>query len=69
MDIGKSKPLKVEKGTTVVIPSIAIHNDPKYWEDPDLYKPERFANKEELTLRAKGIYLPFGDGPRMCIGK
>lgn len=68
MDVGKREPLKVEKGTSIVVPLYAIQNDPTYWEDPDQFKPERFANKEGISAKAKGVYLPFGDGPRMCIG-
>lgn len=68
MDIGKNKPLKIEKDMSIAIPVYALHNDPKYWKDPDDFKPERFANKEDATAKSKGIYLPFGDGPRMCIG-
>ena len=69
MDVGKDKPLKIEKNTSIVIPLYALHNDPQYYQDADLFKPERFANKEDINAKAKGIFLPFGDGPRMCIGK
>lgn len=68
MDVGKSELLKIEKDTSIVIPLYGIHNDPKYWEDPDLFKPERFANKKDISAKAKGLFIPFGDGPRMCIG-
>ncbi|KAK6642293.1 hypothetical protein RUM44_014016 [Polyplax serrata] len=68
MDIGKAKPIVIEKGTPTVIPIYAIQNDPAYWEDPKSFKPERFMKKEDVEAKSKGIYLPFGDGPRMCPG-
>lgn len=69
MDIGKAKPIVIEKGTPTVIPIYAIQNDPAYWEDPKSFKPERFMKKEDVEAKSKGIYLPFGDGPRMCPGE
>ena len=35
------------------------------WEDPDAFRPERFADRKAIDRYA---YLPFGDGPRICIG-
>jgi cytochrome P450 len=51
----------------VSIPIYAIHRDPKYFDDPEAFKPERWTDefKQELPRAA---YLPFGYGPRMCIG-
>ncbi|KAJ4434864.1 hypothetical protein ANN_23435, partial [Periplaneta americana] len=57
----------VDKGTPVVIPVLALHRDPKYYPDPDRFNPERF-NEEEKTKRHQCVYLPFGEGPRICIG-
>jgi len=56
---------KVEKGTAAFIPIHAIQHDPEYFEDPEEYKPERFIGGNIKP----GTYLPFGDGPRICIGK
>ena len=55
----------IEPGTSVHIPVYALHHDEKYFPDPFTFNPERFA--EGNTMR-KGTYLPFGDGPRICIG-
>jgi cytochrome P450 family 6 len=57
----------LEKGTPVIIPIYAIHRDPLYYSDPDRFDPERFTeyNKEK---RPAYTYLPFGEGPRICIG-
>ncbi len=46
----------------------AMHRDPRYFQDPDLFTPERWAGDLEKRL-PKGVYFPFGDGPRICIGK
>ncbi|PSN57639.1 Cytochrome P450 6k1 [Blattella germanica] len=69
-----TKPYKIpgtnvvlEKGTPVIIPIYAIHRDPLYFSDPDRFDPERFTeyNKEK---RPQYTYMPFGEGPRICIG-
>jgi len=44
-----------------------MHYDTKYYTDPEKFIPERFS-AEEKAKRPSGIYLPFGDGPRICIG-
>ncbi len=45
-----------------------MHRNPRYFEDPEIFKPERWANDLEKNL-PRGVYFPFGDGPRVCIGK
>nr|WDY85982.1 cytochrome P450 6HX2 [Pagiophloeus tsushimanus] len=57
----------IEKGTPVVISAIGLHRDPELFPNPDKYDPERFspANKQNI---APYTYLPFGEGPRNCIG-
>ncbi|KAL0266932.1 UNVERIFIED_CONTAM: hypothetical protein PYX00_009337 [Menopon gallinae] len=68
-DLGNGKKVPVKKGMSVVLPSYGIHTDPLYWEDPLTFNPDRFpSNEEGQQAKAKGIYMPFGDGPRMCIG-
>jgi cytochrome P450 family 6 len=56
------------KGTGVYIPILALHHDPQYFPDPDKFDPERFT-EENKQNRPNYTYLPFGEGPRMCIGK
>nr|UXF47980.1 cytochrome P450 CYP71-1 [Daphne genkwa] len=56
--------------TRVIINAWAISTNPKYWEDPDTFKPERFLDNER-TFDYRGNqfeYLPFGSGRRMCPG-
>lgn len=55
------------KGMTILIPVHAIHHDPDIYEQPDDFRPDRFA-PEEIKKRPSGSFLAFGDGPRNCIG-
>ncbi|KAF0770710.1 putative cytochrome P450 6a13, partial [Aphis craccivora] len=60
--------LVIEKGQKIIIPVYALHYDKQYYTDPEKFIPERFS-PEEKAKRPRCIYLPFGDGPRICIGK
>ncbi|CAG9772146.1 unnamed protein product [Ceutorhynchus assimilis] len=57
----------IKKGTRVHIPVWGLHRDPDYYPDPDVFDPERF-NEENKLKRPDFTFLPFGEGPRMCIG-
>lgn len=57
----------LEKDTRVWIPVHAIHHDPEYYPDPEMFDPERFSPKE-VAKRDPILWLPFGDGPRNCVG-
>ena len=48
-----------------MIPIYALHRNNLLWDDPDSFRPERFADRKAIQRYA---YLPFGDGPRICIG-
>lgn len=60
--------LTLDVGTKISIPTFAIHYDPEYYPDPEKFDPERFS-PENIESRPHYTYLPFGDGPRNCIGK
>lgn len=70
-----SRPYKIpgtdavlEQGVHVHIPVYALHRDPEYYPNPEKFDPERFT-EENKKARPQFTYLPFGDGPRICIGK
>ncbi|MBM3573900.1 MAG: cytochrome P450, partial [Alphaproteobacteria bacterium] len=55
------------KGTDVMIVPWLLHRHRKLWADPECFDPERFA-PERAGNRHRFAYLPFGGGPRICIG-
>ncbi|EEB83832.1 cytochrome P450 [Roseobacter sp. GAI101] len=55
----------IRPGDTVMIPIYALGHHEMLWDDPDAFRPERFADRTSIDRYA---YLPFGDGPRICIG-
>lgn len=56
---------EIRPGDTVVLPIYALHRHHMLWENPDQFDPSRFADPKAIDRFA---YLPFGDGPRVCIG-
>lgn len=60
--------LQIEPGRKLFVTLYGLHMDPKYYTEPDKFLPERFS-KEQRTDMNKMAYLPFGEGPRMCLGK
>ncbi|XP_035685177.1 cytochrome P450 3A8-like [Branchiostoma floridae] len=59
--------LTVPAGVEVIIDSDSLHIDPEYWPEPETFIPERFT-KEESNKREPFTFIPFGQGPRTCIG-
>jgi cytochrome P450 len=57
----------VRAGTSVLMPIYAIHRHTKRWENPDEFDPTRFAPEKEKSI-PRYQYMPFGAGPRICIG-
>ncbi|QCO57107.1 cytochrome P450 (plasmid) [Pseudorhodobacter turbinis] len=56
---------EIRAGDTVILPIYALHRHHMLWDNPDQFDPSRF---EEPNAIARFAYLPFGDGPRVCIG-
>jgi cytochrome P450 family 6 len=59
----------IDVGTIVTIPAYALQNDPQYFPRPERFEPDRFNEQRCVSFKNKFVYLPFGDGPRKCIGK
>ncbi|XP_049307459.1 probable cytochrome P450 6a21 isoform X3 [Bactrocera dorsalis] len=58
---------EIKKGTLVIIPAVGIHYDEDYYPNPEEFNPDHFT-PEKVALRDSIEWLPFGDGPRNCIG-
>lgn len=57
-----------KRGDRVNIPIIGLHWDERYFPDPMKFDPERFSDENKANL-VPNTYIPFGMGPRICIGK
>jgi len=57
----------IKAGTTVLISQYLIHHHPQIWEEPTAFNPDRFL-PENVSRRSKFAFLPFGAGPRVCLG-
>ncbi|XP_046966798.1 cytochrome P450 6B7-like [Vanessa cardui] len=60
--------LTIDKGVGITIPIKSMQNDSKYFDNPSEFRPERF-DPNNFNDNNKYIYLPFGGGPRACIGE
>lgn len=59
----------IKKGTPLFFSVTGSQSDPKYWNDPDEFMPERFMDDRNFNKNSTDTpYLTFGDGPRNCIG-
>jgi cytochrome P450 len=59
----------IEKDISVWIPIHSIHYDPNYYENPEKFNPERFDGDKVKDFINRGVFLPFGAGPRVCLGR
>ena len=68
----------VRPGTMCLISPALLHRDPRWWSEPDRFKPDRWLRRvpgesdrfdPKAPGQPRGGYLPFGAGPRMCIGE
>lgn len=60
-------PVLLDRGTIVTVPVLSLHRDPAHYPSPERFDPERFS-EEAKASRHPFVYLPFGEGPRFCIG-
>lgn len=58
---------KLRRGALVMISPWTLHRHRRYWEEPHLFKPERFFPEHAEAIKP-GSYIPFGQGPHTCIG-
>ncbi|XP_072609182.1 cytochrome P450 3A12 isoform X4 [Vulpes vulpes] len=57
----------IPKGTVVMVPTFILHRDQNLWPEPEEFRPERFSKEKKDSINPY-TYLPFGTGPRNCIG-
>ncbi|XP_062125332.1 LOW QUALITY PROTEIN: probable cytochrome P450 28a5 [Drosophila sulfurigaster albostrigata] len=66
---GKGPTVTIEPGTVVVVPHGCFMKDADYFTNPEHFQPDRFMEPNSAkTYRDRGVFMPFGDGPRICIG-
>lgn len=70
MSIGNNRIVQIEKGTVIIIPIWSVHHNPEFYPDPKIFHPERFdiTNGGVKQFTDRGIFIPFGAGPRICLG-
>ena len=64
----------IEKGALVIFSQYVVHRDPRWWDEPDAFRPERWlvepaSRSPAPGARPKYAYFPFGGGVRLCIGE
>jgi cytochrome P450 len=59
----------IPEGGVVLMSQYVVHRDPRWWERPDEFVPERWLSSELAEKRPRYAYFPFGGGPRQCIGE
>jgi cytochrome P450 len=64
----QSGDVTIPKGCVILISQWVTHRNPRYFDHPEAFQPERWENDLEEKL-PRGVYIPFDDGPRVCIGK
>lgn len=60
--------MPIAAGTNMILCPYAVQRNPELWPDPDTFRPERFAGRDERGSE-RYSYFPFGGGPRRCLGE
>lgn len=70
LDLTETRKVAIEKDVCAIINIWSMHRDPEYFNDPLTFNPDRFSPENGGTspYREKGCFIPFGDGPRQCLG-
>ncbi len=64
------KNYKIPKGSLVLVSMYLLQRDERFWEDADVFKPERFLHENAIKeANQKFVYFPFGAGVRRCVGE
>ncbi|HET9183325.1 MAG TPA: cytochrome P450 [Candidatus Angelobacter sp.] len=58
---------QIPAGSEILIFPYVTHRHPRWWDDPEKFQPERFLPRN-TSARPRGAYIPFGAGPRTCVG-
>lgn len=66
-DTSTDKGYLIRPGDVLWVPIHALHHDPEYFPDPEIFDPERFSEENRTNIKPFS-YVPFGSGPRICIG-
>jgi len=59
----------IPKHTYIQILVYGMHRNSEYFEEPEKFIPERWQSKNDIEIKKSGFYIPFSDGPRICIGQ
>lgn len=60
---------ELPRGTVVLVSQYLLHRDPRFWDRPEAFEPERWLDPDTRPERQRYAYFPFGAGPRICIGE
>ena len=67
MNFDGDKKITFKRGDTIYIPIRMIHHDPQFFENPFEFDPYRFSDENKHKINP-AVFIPFGGGPRLCIG-
>lgn len=67
LDMGNGRRIEIKKGQIIFFPIYHLQHDPNYYPNPEQFDPRRFSDENRNAI-IPGTYIPFGIGPRTCIG-